>query len=67
MHVPVAVLTGSNHHQRRICKHVRGLKQKSGLSNFNTVSCEHCNKDRSLWFAPIVSGLVAMSTEYFII
>ena len=59
MHVSVAALTDSDHHQGRICKHVRGLKQKSGLQLCNTVSlsaiCTRCNKDWDMRFAPVVS------------
>ena len=40
MHVSVAALTDSGHHQGRICKHVCGLKQKSSLY--------HCIFERNL-------------------
>ena len=71
MRVPVAALTDFNHHQGRICKHVRRLKQKSGLQNFNTASlyaiCARCNEDTDTRFAPTVNQLILRSTKYFIV
>ena len=59
MHVPVAALTDSDHHQDRIRKHVRDLKRRSGLYICNTVSlstiCTRCNKDWDIRFASFVS------------
>ena len=73
MHVPVAALTDFNHHQGRICKHVRHLKQKSGFYKILTLhlcpqfmhvvtKIQACGT-----FALTVSRLVLLSTKYFII
>ena len=63
MHVFLSVLTDFNHHQGRICKHVRHLKHKSGLC-FNTASlstiCARCNKDTDRRFVLTVSQLVSL-------
>ena len=72
MHVLVAELTDSDHHQGtcRICKHVQGLKQKSSLIYNIATKIGTCGLRHSLadWYRYLLSALLfktyVMSESY---